>query len=295
MSTTEEATKAPSKFMKPKPYRRVDNDEDDALPQVAVKDKKTFTSAEVEQIAKDVENKTEDRALNPEEEVWKKRYADLRSHQQKQENEFKKQIADLNARVAKVTDAPKALPKSPEEVAQWAAQYPEVYALVRSVAANESDDRVKALEAQIDSLVTRVHVEEHGKAKAELARLHPDVDIIGADPKFHAWVATKPKVFQDALYENDDPQAAADVITLYKTEKGLGAAPTTPKNNEALEASRAVTPTKNADVAAINNSDGVIKESWIKSLRPQEFDKYEEMIDEATRNGKVIYDVSNNK
>ena len=299
MTTTEAATNAPSpKFMKPKPYRRQELDDDNALPQVAVKDKTKFTAADVEKIVEETTNKVQETALNPEEQTWKKRYGDLRAHQQRQEKEFNKQLAELKASIAAAqVPANKEMPKSKDEVQAWANQYPDVYALVRSVAAQEQESQINALQAQVDQLMTNLHMESADKAKAILKSLHPDVDELGDDPAFHDWAKALPKNFRDALYEDNDPHAAAKVITMYKAEMGLLNNDKQPAKKPAkpnLEASKAVTNSKAADIS-VDGDKSVIKESWIHSLKGKEFEKYEDMIDQARNEGRVIYDISGSR
>ena len=65
-----------------------------------------------------------------EEKTFKKRYSDLRRHQQKQAEEFKSELAALKTQLESATKKEMKLPKSDEDIEQWASDYPVVAAIV---------------------------------------------------------------------------------------------------------------------------------------------------------------------
>lgn len=113
------------------------------------------------------------------------------------------------------------LPKSDEELDQWAEKYPDVAKIVETIAtkkAMEASGEVESKLRRVEELEFKI---EREKAEKELARLHPDYDDLRQDKNFHEWVADQPKWIQSALYENDtDFLGAAKAIDLYKSENG---------------------------------------------------------------------------
>ena len=91
-------------------------------------EKRKMEEEELEQMLKEqkgeVEETTEPQETEPttaEEKTFKKRYSDLRRHQQKQAEEFKTELAELKRQLADATKKEMKLPKSDEDIEQWAA------------------------------------------------------------------------------------------------------------------------------------------------------------------------------
>ena len=70
---------------------------------------------------------------NAEEKTFKKRYSDLRRHQQKQAEDFKKEIDALKSQLSDATKKEMKLPKSDEDIETWEAEYPDVAAIVKQL------------------------------------------------------------------------------------------------------------------------------------------------------------------
>lgn len=268
-------------LMKPRPYRRPEDDSDE-LPKVAVKDRRTFTPEQ-----------DDDTNLSPEDATWKKRYGDLRSYSARKEKEFKDRITELEQAVARMqAGTPKALPKSADEVRDWAENNPEAYALVKTIAVHENSETIEALQKQIDALQTKLMLSDADRAEAQLTALHPDWKDINADEEFHDWMKTRSQAIQNIIYNSADPFAIADVLTTYKQAKGIGVSQDKPKarKQQTVDAALTVAPAR-TEGPDHGSDNGKIRESWIKSLSPEEFEKEEERIMEAYNTGKVIFDV----
>ena len=124
---------------------------------------------------------------------------------------------------------------------------------------------------------------QRDKAEIELAKLHPDYDVIRADDKFHKWVSEQDSTIQGWLYENtSNAKLAARAIDLYKVDTGYGKK----KTNKSLEASKSVTSTNKREVDTSNKK--VWKISDIAKMKPREFEKYEKDIDLARVEGRIV-------
>jgi len=228
--------------------------------------------------------------LGAEEKNFKKRYGDLRRHSQKKEEEFNAKIAALEAQVNKAAKQELVLPKTDEELEAWAKEYPDVAGIIESIADKKAKASATALEermAEFEELKINAQKE---KAEAELVKIHPDFIEIRQDDTFHNWAKEQPKWVQDALYENvDDAKSVARVIDLYKIDKGI----TNKKKVKPSEkAAASSVKTKSAAAPEPDESAGYVRESEVAAMSIKEYEKKQEEILDAQRNGRFIYDVS---
>jgi len=241
---------------------------------------------EVEEIKEEVE---EEEPTNAEEKTFKKRYSDLRRHQQKQAEDFKSELAELKRQLADATKKEMKLPKSDEDIEQWAKNYPDVAAIVETIAMKKAREQSTALEEKLKAIDEMQNSATKEKAEAELMRLHPDFDDIRDSEEFHEWAEAQPKWVQDALYENDnDARSAARAIDLYKADMGIGKKK--PKSDK--DAAKSV-PTKDSrSKPQEDETSTYIKESEVQKMSPQEYEAKSDEIMEAIRSGKFVYDIS---
>ena len=225
-----------------------------------------------------------------EEKTFKKRYSDLRRHQQKQAEEFKAELAAMKNQLEKATKKEMKLPKSDEDIEQWAADYPDVAAIVETIAMKKAAEQSTALEERlkaIDEMQTSVTKE---KAEAALMQMHPDFDDIRDSDSFHEWAEEQPKWVQDALYENDnDARSAARAIDLYKADMGIAA---NKKSKSGKDAAKSVTTKNTRNKPQEDESSTYLRESQVDKMSTHEYEKHADEIMEAIRSGKFIYDLS---
>ena len=139
-------------------------------------EKRKKEEEELEQLMKEqkgeVEEKPEPEEAEPknaEEKTFKKRYSDLRRHQQQQSEDFKKEIETLKSQLSKAAQKEMRLPKSDDDIEQWAKDYPDVAAIVETIATKKAREQSTALEERmkaIDELQTSATKE---KAEAKQA------------------------------------------------------------------------------------------------------------------------------
>ena len=227
---------------------------------------------------------------NAEEKTFKKRYSDLRRHQQKQAEEFKTELDNLKRQLSEATKKEMKLPKSDEDIEKWAADYPDVAQIVETIAMKKAREQSSDLEERIKAIDEMQTSATKEKAEVELMRLHPDFGDIRDSDDFHQWAEEQPKWIQEALYDNDnDARSAARAIDLYKSDRNISKAK--PSKN-AKGAAEAVS-TKNARTKPQDSdASSHIKESDVQKMSPQEYEKQSDEIMEAIRSGKFIYDLS---
>jgi len=260
-------------------------------------EKRKIEEEELEQMMKEQKGEVEQEATEPEEaepttaeeKTFKKRYSDLRRHQQKQAEEFKAELAAMKSQLEKATKKEMQLPKSDEDIEQWAADYPDVAAIVETIAMKKAAEQSTALEERmkvIDELQTSATKE---KAEAALMQMHPDFDEIRDSDDFHNWAEEQPKWVQDALYDNDnDARSAARAIDLYKADMGISKS----KPTKDKDAAKSVSTKNSRSKPQEDESSTYLKESQVQKMSPQQYEKMSDEIMEAIRSGKFIYDVS---
>jgi len=247
---------------------------------------------ELEQLKKEHAGEAEEQEAEPtsaEEKTFKKRYSDLRRHQQKQAEEFKAELAAMKSQLEKATKKEMKLPKSDEDIDQWAADYPDVAAIVETIAmkkakeqSSQLEDRLKAID-EMQSSVTKE------KAEAALLQMHPDFDEIRDSDAFHNWAEEQPKWVQDALYDNDnDARSAARAIDLYKADMGISGK----KTKSSKDAAKSVSTKDSRSKPQTNDESSYLRESQVDKMSVHEYEKHSDEIMEAIRSGKFIYDLS---
>jgi len=224
-----------------------------------------------------------------EEKTFKKRYSDLRRHQQKQAEEFKAELDAMKRQLEQATKKEMKLPKSDEDIEQWAADYPDVAAIVETIAMKKAREQSSALEDRLKAIDEMQNSATKEKAEAELMRIHPDFDEIRDSDEFHSWAEDQPKWVQDALYDNDnDARSAARAIDLYKSDMGIS----TKKSKSDKDAAKSVATKNSRSKPQEDDTGSFIKESVVQKMSPQEYEKRADEIMEAIRSGKFVYDVS---
>ena len=226
---------------------------------------------------------------NAEEKSFKKRYGDLRRHQQEKEKELSAKIEALQAQLSEATKKEINLPKSDEDIEAWAAKYPDVAAIVETIAIKKAKEQAAVLEERVKAVDELQMTATREKAEAELLRYHPDFEDIRETDDFHNWVNEQPQSIQDALYENaSDARTAARAIDLYKADKSI----TTKKPVSTKDAARSVNSRTSRSEPDVNNTEGTFTESQVAKMTPQQYEKVSDQIMEAIRTGKFIYDMS---
>jgi len=263
----EQEEKELEELLSPKEEQEVEAKEDVSDSLAEVKEKETET-------------------LSREEKSFKKRYGDLRRHAAEKEKEYKERLEALEHRMANETIVP---PKSDEDLAVWAHNHPDVASIVETIAANKAQEMFDKADSRLKEL-DAINVQASRKtAENQIREVHADFDDLRDSDTFHDWVEEQPKWVQDALYENaEDARSVVRVIDLYKSDKGMTKEG---KKAKTKAAASAIVKSSKAELDA-DETQGSIKESDVKRMSAQEFEKREEEITKAIQSGKFIYDIS---
>ena len=234
--------------------------------------------------SKDVEEG--DEKLSSEEKTYKKRYSDLRSHQNKQAEELKAIKAQLDNAQERGDIRP---PKSDEDIEAWSREYPDVAAIVERIAEKKAQEKFSGAESRLQE-IDRISAEsDRNRMEEEIRAMHPDFDELRSSDGFHDWAGEQPKWVQNALYENaEDPASVTRVIDLYKVDKGLD---TKTRKKTSKSAASAVV-TKRTTRPDQSDSSGNFSESQVHKMTAAQYDKQSDAIMEAIRAGKFDYDMT---
>ena len=259
-------------------------------------DKLKREEAELEQLMAEQKGEVQQEEPEPEnaeEKSFKKRYGDLRRHQQEKEKELSAKIEALQAQLSEATKKEINLPKSDEDIEAWAAKYPDVAAIVETIAIKKAKEQAAVLEERVKAVDELQMTATREKAEAELLRYHPDFEDIRETDDFHNWVNEQPQSIQDALYENaSDARTAARAIDLYKADKNI----TTKKKTKTTDkdAARSVNARNSRSKPDTSDGSKAILESEVQKMSAQEYEKMSDDIMEAIRTANFVYDLSGN-
>jgi len=219
---------------------------------------------------------------------YKKRYDDLKRHYDSKVDEFKGEIESLRKTMTdRAAEMPRGVtpPRTMEELEEFKERYPDVFEVVQTVSSMQTESQVAKLREEIGTIQEREKELEKQKAYEQLLRAHPDFNELKTDEKFLAWLEEQPSSIADGIYKNStDSKWAARVVDLYKADTGL----TKKKKTRNSSAADAVTKTPARDVNTDATGDRKIwKASQIAKMKPWEFEKFENEIDQARTEGRI--------
>jgi hypothetical protein len=221
---------------------------------------------------------------------WEKRYSDLRRYQQTERETLMNENSELKRKVEEAAKEQIKLPKTKEEIEAWTQKYPEVAAVVDTIARMRAAEVAEQTGESLKELKRKEEESRRRTAYQELLELHPDFETIRSDQKFKDWVAEQPAYIYDALYKNaTDVRAAARAIDLYKVDAKIASKPKK-KSNPDADAARDVA--SGGSSAPTGKNTPKWSDSKVDALSDAEYDKYEAEIDEARRTGNYIYDLT---
>jgi len=240
--------------------------------------------AAVAEAPKEAASDEDDKDLTREEKTYKKRYDDLRRHQ----NKLVEQVKTLEAQVSDPSSF--AAPTTEEELEAWKEKYPDVANIVSTLAKKEAQAMYNAADERLSRLDEIAEQADRAKAEAEIRAIHSDFDELKDSDAFHDWVDVQPKWVKDALYVNsDDPASVARVIDLYKADNNIV---NKGKKISAKRAAAAIVTKKGRTSVDADESNGRITESDVNKMSTVEYEKRSDEIMEAIRGGRFVYDMT---
>jgi len=222
---------------------------------------------------------------------FKKRYDDLKKHYDRKLGDWKSKEQSLKAEMLSNRPTYNA-PKTPEELATFREDYPDVYDVVETVAHMRAEEQLSDLQAQVKQLSEKEYVANRRAAEQELLNLHPDFTQIRESEEFHDWARVQPEAIQSWIYENDgDATLASRAIDLYKQDVGVStkaeavSKKTSPEKDTRGSAADAVSVKTKVDTNA--PQEKVWTTSEIANLSVDQYEQYQSEIDAAFQTGRI--------
>ena len=240
------------------------------------------TATEESKEEPDEEKPKEDRPVGVEDAIFKKRYDDLKRHYDETISKHKDEVLKLKKEKEAIASKPTF--KSKEELEEWRKDYPDMYDSVMQMTTDATLKTKQEMEEQLLQIKKQQTSLARDRAEVELAKKHPDFKEIRESSDFHDWASVQDNTVQSWLYDNtDNPNAAARAIDLYKYDRGLS---TKKVNYDAKkEAAKAVSKTKPSETPTD-------KKTWkwaeIQKMKPDVYAKFEEEIDKAHKEGRIV-------
>ena len=242
-----------------------------------------------EQKGTEVEAKEDAEPTSAEEKSYKKRYADLRRGSQKAKEDLEQRINALETQLKQTASQEIKLPKSDEDIDTWASEYPDVAAIVETIAIKKAREQQAGLADKVKEIDEMRETASRERAEVDLLKAHPDFGEIRDSDDFHNWAEEQPKWVQDALYENDnDARSAARAIDLYKADMNIK----TKKPSGNKDAAKSVNTRNSRSQPDAESNNNKLSESKVNRMTTKEYEKHQDEIMEAIRGGNFIYDIS---
>lgn len=230
--------------------------------------------------------------LPPEEKTYAKRYGDLRRYSQTQINKLKAQIESLTNQVTTATKSHLQLPNTEDDQAldEWMKTYPDLSRVLTRLSDRRAQQATSEFNQKLQQLEEDRKALKKQEAMQNLANAHPDFfGEIRVDEKFHEWLAAKSPRIQNIMYadDNDDWQSAADVISMYKLEKNIKPK----KDNDVQREIIRDVPTRSRP-SPTTSVEYSFSESQIELMSAAEYEQFEEQIEKARKEGRILRDRS---
>ncbi len=224
---------------------------------------------------------------------FKKRYDDLKKHYDRKLGDWKSKEQSLKAEMLAGRTTYVA-PKTPEELATFREDYPDVFDVVETVAHMRAEEQLASLQEQVSQLSEKESVSNRRAAEQELLNVHPDFKAIRDSEDFHDWARVQPEAIQDWIYKNTgDASLAGRAIELYKLDAGISNKPTEAmsKTKSPVVDSRGSA----ADAVSVKSKtqdptpqEKIWTTSEIANLSVDQYEKVQTQVDEAFTEGRVV-------
>jgi len=224
---------------------------------------------------------------------YKKRYDDLKRHYDSKLNEFKAKESKMSQQIKE--GLPNYTPpRTPEELATFKEEFPEVYDTIETIAHSKSNEQAKELQTRLDAIESREAKVSQTEAFSKLSTLQPDFEEIKSTQEFHTWVDKQPQDIQDWLYKSFNADLASRAIDLFKQDVGWK----TTKEPEKRKPGRPKKEPSAADIVKVSEvSEPTQKEGkiwtskeidYIARHNPEEAEKLMDEWESAHREGRLV-------
>jgi hypothetical protein len=220
---------------------------------------------------------------------YKKRYDNLKTQYDSKINQFKVREQELIQEAVANRPEYKA-PKSAEELEEFKNEYPDVMAVVETVAHLESESKTKILEERLSALQNRENELVRKDAEKNLREKHPDFDEIRNSDDFEEWANSQPESIKEWIFNNSsDATLASRALDLFKKDIGLDVPQVRQTRSNSKQTKQSAADMISTKTTSVDpNQQRVWSEREIAAMSVAEFDKYESEISDAMQEGRII-------
>ena len=201
-------------------------------------------------------------------EDFKKRYDDARTAFNKYKQQRDQEVADLKKALRDA--GPKFVPpKTPEELATFRAENPDLYAVIESVAGLHTQTELSNVKEELEEVQKSERKAARAAAKASLREAHPDLDNILRSEDYRMWVDSQPKEIQNWV-NGTHPTLASRGLDLYKKDRNIAHAANKEKETsttQKADAAELVSIPSKPDVdAKVDPNTAIWDRKWVNNL-----------------------------
>ena len=126
------------------------------------------------------------------------------------------------------------------------------------------------------------------EAEQRLVENHPDLEEIRNSGDFEAWTQNQPDAIRDWISDNaNDAELASRILDLYKKDKGMDTSTKRKSSSRKTRKSAAdMVSTKTTTVDP--KQERIWSQREISAMSMDEFDKFEDEINQAWSEGRII-------
>lgn len=235
-----------------------------------------------------------DPVVTKEDETWKERYGNLKSYVDKT---LKKEIADLKTQLAAKPAPVMEVPENVDEARAWVSKYPALSGILKTLWKEDIDMLREEIGPQLAELEEEKQKIAWDRAFAQVVKAHPDFPELIQDPDFIQWVENHGEsgdAIGQAIYKalnSVDAVGSIRAVNIYKQELKEKARPEREKKTSRSAAETVPNRVGSKTPTEINGKP-VFAESQIEKMSIRDYEKFEDAIDEAKREGRFVYDVT---
>ena len=238
--------------------------------------------------AEDKREARKDKPYKKTEHNWKKRYDDRSKQYNAKLQEWRDREQDLLDQLAESRPKYKA-PKTSEELEEFRKKYPDVFEVVETVSHMQSEGKTKDLEDRLKALQEREKDLVRKDAEKRLRDNHPDFDDIRNSEGFHSWAKAQPESIQSWIYNNTgDADLAGRALDLFKRDTGVDSSPKKTRSNSKKSKKSAADMVSTKTTTVEPKQEKIWTEREIAAMSIDQFDKYEDEINQAVSEGRVV-------
>jgi hypothetical protein len=247
---------------------------------------------ELEQLEQE-QNFMAEPASSAEDEVWKKRYGDLRRHADQVQNETKTRMAELEQKLEQALRGQLKAPKSDEDVELWMREYPEFAGILETIVQKRIREATSQTEAKIAKVELKQKELDAQEAFMLLRDLHPDLnDLLAKDSHFRKWLDKQPEKYKNKM-NGLDVEEASLVISKYKAENKKSTKSKVDEDDyNGKDAAKVVRNRSTVEEPDADAGDYEFSESQVQKNGNRWYIANEDAIESAIRRGKFLYDIS---